>query len=206
MIKQIREAVGPKIRLRVDANQAYTTSMAIRVIKALEPYDVEIVEQPTVWYDFEGLAKVTASVHTAILPHESLYSIYDAVQLDRMGAGNVYGLKAARPGGMTLAKKLANYMELRNIPMFVCSAMGLAISASAAAHFATAFYKNIKFACEISGPLGLEDDIAELGFKIENGMASVFDRPGYGLDLDEKRIKKYGGQVVTIQDRFIGPL
>jgi len=199
IIKKIREAVGPNIKLRIDANQAYNTPMAIRVIKALEPYDIEIAEQPTAWYDFEGLARVTASVDTPVLPHESLYSIYDAVQLDRMGAGNIYALKTYRPGGITLAKKLAIYMELRNIPMFVCSAIELAVSTTAAAHFAIAFYRNIKYASEMSGPIGLEDDIGEPGIKIENGMASVFDRPGYGVDLDEKKMKKYGGQLITIK-------
>jgi muconate cycloisomerase len=199
IIKKIRETVGPSIKLRIDANQAYSPPMAIRVIKALEPYDIEIAEQPTVWYDFEGLARVTASVDTPVLPHESLYSIYDAIQLDRMGAGNIYALKTYRPGGITLAKKLAMYMELRNIPMFVCSAIELAVSTAASAHFATAFYRNIKYASEMSGPVGLEDDVAEPGIKIEKGNASVFERPGYGVDLDEKRMKKYGGPIITIK-------
>jgi L-alanine-DL-glutamate epimerase-like enolase superfamily enzyme len=199
MVKQIRKAVGPDVRLRIDANQAYTPSMAIRAIKAVEPYDIEMAEQPTVWYDFEGLARVTASVDTPILPHESLYSIYDAVQLDRMGAGNVYGLKTYRPGGITLAKKLATYMELRNIPMFVCSCIELAVSTAAAAHFATAFFRNIKYASEMSGPVGLEDDVAEPGIKIENGRATIFDKPGYGVELDEKKMKKYGGTPIIIK-------
>jgi L-alanine-DL-glutamate epimerase-like enolase superfamily enzyme len=198
-IRKIREAVGPEVKLRVDANQAYQVPEAIRAIKALEPYDIEMAEQPTAWYDFEGLARVTAAVDTPILPHESLYSIYDAIQLDRMGAGNVYALKAYRPGGLTLARKLAIYMELRNIPMFVCSAMELAVSTAAAAHFAVAFFRNIKYASEMSGPIGLVDDIADPGVKIEKGMASVFDKPGYGVELDDKRMKKYGGTPIVIK-------
>ena len=197
-LRKIREAVGPEIKLRVDFNQAYTPPMAIRAIKALEPFDIELAEQPTAWYDFEGLARVTSSVHTPVMPHESLYSIYDAIQLDRMGAGNVFGLKVYRPGGITLAKKLAHYMELRNIPMFVCSSMELAVSTAASAHFAVAFYRNIKYACEMSGPIDLSDDIAEPGFKMEKGVVTVFDRPGYGVELDEKRMKKYGGSTITV--------
>lgn len=198
LIRIIREYVGPDVKLRIDANQAYTTPMAIKMIKELEPFDIEIIEQPTVWYDFEGLARVTMSVDTPILPHESLYSVYDAIQLDRIGAGNVFALKTYRPGGLTLAKKLAMYMELRNIPMFVCSSVELAVSTAAAAHFALAFYKNIKFASEMSGPVALEDDIADPGVKIEKGMAIVIDRPGYGVELDENRLKKYGGSGIIV--------
>jgi L-alanine-DL-glutamate epimerase-like enolase superfamily enzyme len=51
----------------------------------------------------------------------------------------------------------------------------------------------------MSGPVGLEDDVAEPGIKIEKGNASVFERPGYGVDLDEKRMKKYGGPIITIK-------
>jgi L-alanine-DL-glutamate epimerase-like enolase superfamily enzyme len=198
-ISELRKAIGPDVPIRVDANQAYTPSMAIRVIKTLEPYDIEMVEQPVVWHDFEGLARVTASVDTPIIPHESLYSVYDAIQLDRMGAGNVFAIKTYRPGGITLAKKLAAYLELRNVPMYVCSAKELAICTAAAGHLATAYYRNIKYACEMTGPAGLADDIAEPGVKIEKGMASVFDRPGYGVELDESRMKKYGDTPIVIK-------
>ena len=198
-IREIRKAIGPDVQLRVDFNQAYSPSIAIRVIKALEPYDIEFAEQPTVWHDFEGLARVTASVNTPILPHESHYSIYDAIVLDRMGAGNVCVLKAYRPGGITLAKKLATYMELRNIPMFVCCSFELAVSTAAAAHLATALHRNIRYACAMTGSMDIIDDIAEPGIKIEKGVASVFERPGYGVDLDEKRLKKYAGTTITIK-------
>ncbi len=90
-------------------------------------------------------------------------------------------------------------MELRNIPMFVCSCVELAVSTAASAHFAVASYRNIKFASEMSGPVGLEDDIAESAVKIKDGMASVSDRPGYGIELDEKRMKKYSGATITIK-------
>jgi L-alanine-DL-glutamate epimerase-like enolase superfamily enzyme len=153
IIQNIRKAIPDEVTLRIDANQAYTPAEAIRMVRALEPFGIEMVEQPIAWYDFEGLARVTNSVDTPIMPHESLYSIYDAVQLDRMSAGNVYGLKSYRPGGITLAKKLAHYMELRNIPMFVCSCYELAICTAAAAHFAVAFFNGIRYACEMSGPV-----------------------------------------------------
>lgn len=41
----IRQAVGPNIRLRVDANQGYTVSDAVRTLKAFEELGVEAVEQ-----------------------------------------------------------------------------------------------------------------------------------------------------------------
>ncbi len=51
----------------------------------------------------------------------------------------------------------------------------------------------------MTGSMDLVDDIAEPGIKIEKGVASVFERPGYGVDLDEKRLKKYAGATITIK-------
>src|SRR5207245_9065580 len=45
-VKAIREAVGPDVRLRVDANQGWDRATALRAIRALAPYDLDLVEQP----------------------------------------------------------------------------------------------------------------------------------------------------------------
>ena len=50
----IREAVGPGVRLRVDANQGYTVGDAVRTLKAFEQLGVEAVEQCLPWWDVEG--------------------------------------------------------------------------------------------------------------------------------------------------------
>ena len=50
----IREAVGPDIRLRVDANQGYTVNDAVRVLNEFEKIGVDAVEQCLPWWDMDG--------------------------------------------------------------------------------------------------------------------------------------------------------
>ena len=61
-VASVRDAIGEGVDLRVDCNQGYRTPEAIKMIRNIEPYDIEFVEQPTVWWDFNGMAEVAGSV------------------------------------------------------------------------------------------------------------------------------------------------
>ena len=65
-IREIRAAVGPEIRLRIDANQGWTAKDAVRIIRAMEDSGIEmdLVEQPVNAHDFDGMKFVTANVAT----------------------------------------------------------------------------------------------------------------------------------------------
>src|SRR5206468_2834718 len=55
-VKRLREAVGPDVSLRVDANQGWDRATALRAIRALEPYHLDFVEQPVPRWDAAGTA------------------------------------------------------------------------------------------------------------------------------------------------------
>src|SRR5712691_4259984 len=57
-VERIREAVGPDIALRVDANQGWDRSTALKAIRALEAWDLDFVEQPVPRWDLEGMAEI----------------------------------------------------------------------------------------------------------------------------------------------------
>ncbi len=82
-VRAVREAVGPQVTIRLDANQGWTPDDAVAVIRALEDADlgVELVEQPVAGEDVEGLASVRARVGLPVMADESLYSLVD---LDRI--------------------------------------------------------------------------------------------------------------------------
>ena len=52
----VRKAIGEDVTLRVDCNQAFTRHEAVKVINALEQYDIELAEQPVAWHDLTGMA------------------------------------------------------------------------------------------------------------------------------------------------------
>ena len=67
-IAAIRDTVGPDVRIRIDANQGWSVPTAIKAIRAMEPYDLEYVEQPVTERDFDGMAQVARAVETPLPP------------------------------------------------------------------------------------------------------------------------------------------
>src|SRR4029079_3713618 len=65
-IAAVRATLGADVRLRIDANAAWDVPEAIALIRAAEPYQLELVEQPVAADDLAGMAQVRASVHTPI--------------------------------------------------------------------------------------------------------------------------------------------
>jgi muconate cycloisomerase len=198
-VKAIRDSVGLDVTLRVDCNQGYSTSKAIQMIKSLERFEVELVEQPTIWWNFKALADVSNAVDTPIMPHESIVHLSDVKSLFDLGALGVLGLKMWRPlGGLTNARRLLEMGKLMGIPCLVHDDVELSVSLAAAAHFVVARYRDLEFKASLSGfPYWMDDDVVETPIKIKNGFAQVPKGPGLGVELDEKKIERYCTGIIT---------
>lgn len=199
LIKTARKALGEEIRIRVDANQIYSPHEAVKVIRALEKYDIEAVEQPIVWYDFKGLSFINKSVVTPVMPHESLYDIHDVVRLIEEDAVGLFGLKIDRPGGITNAKKAIALAELHDIPCCIISSLDLGISTAGSMQIAGTL-KKLDFACEATGQVLIEDDIVKEEICIENGFAIVPNKPGVGVEIDDAKLNKYSEGKVVVEE------
>jgi L-alanine-DL-glutamate epimerase-like enolase superfamily enzyme len=201
-LREVRRVAGDDTSIRLDANQAYLPDKAISVIKALERYDIELVEQPTPWWDYKGLGKVARAVDTPIMPHESLYLLSDVKTLIEYEALDVLGLKVYRPGGgLTNAKKLISMAELMDIPCLVHDDVELGISLAAASHLIASNSRNIRYKCELSGyPEWIADDIVKQPMEFRNGRVKVPEGPGLGVEIDDDKLKKYSSPDV----RYIG--
>lgn len=195
LVREIRKAIGDSVRLRVDPNQAYSLKDALKMIPVLEENDVEIYEQPISWSDLDGLAQINASTHIPVMPHESMSSIYDVKELMDRKAVSLFTLKTDRPGGITKARITRDLAELYNIPCVVMSSVELGISTFASMQFA-ATLKQMDFACEASGPYEIED-IAVGSNRIVNGAFQVPDGPGFGVEVDEERLRRYTKQTLV---------
>ena len=73
--REIRKAVGPKVRLRLDANEAWDMLNARRMFEALKPFDPEFIEQPvSAATGPEGLARLRAVTDIPIAADQTVYS------------------------------------------------------------------------------------------------------------------------------------
>lgn len=200
-VAAVREAIGDDVDLRVDCNQGYRVSEAVKMIRNIEPYGIEMVEQPTIWWDFNGLAEVAAAVDTPLMAHESMYLLSDVKNLIDAGAVGVLGLKTYRPwGGITGARRLLEMARVMNIPCMFHDDLELSVSLAAATQIISAYRNVITHKCELSGyPEWMGDDVTTESVKFEKGYVYVPDGPGLGVELDDDKIKRYTKGIITLK-------
>lgn len=179
----IREAIGPSITLRVDANQGWTPKQAVHIIGSLEDagINMELVEQPVRYDDISGMQYVTANTLTNILADESVFSAKDALSIIDKRAADLINIKLMKTGGIYQAQKICQIAEANEIQCMIGCMLETKISVSAAAHFAAA-QKNITMV-DLDGPsLCVKDPIAG-GPVFENERITMTDAIGIGFSL-----------------------
>ncbi len=181
-IKLIREAVGDNIRLRMDANQGWTVSDAVKVIKAVEKYKVEAVEQPLSHWDFEGMASVRNKADIMIMADESVFSPIDAIRIVRMKCADIINIKLMKSGGLYKAEQINAISQAANIRCMVGCMLESKIGITAAASL-VAGKRNITEA-DMDSFLYIKDDVVDGGLKLENGTITLPEEPGLGISID----------------------
>ena len=136
----VRAAVGPDVRIRLDANQGWTPREAVRVIGALEDagLEVELVEQPVPAADLDGLAWVTERVATPVMADESVFGVRDLVEVVRRRAADLVNVKLAKCGGLAPARTLLELARAHGVGTVVGSMMESHIGVGAAASLVAA--------------------------------------------------------------------
>lgn len=193
----LREKLGPKVRLRVDYNQAYSAPEAVRAIKAIEPYVIDFAEQPVDKDNFLAMAYVQKRVDTPLMAHEGFFSLNDLTTLVELGAVGVVGINTERPGGVTNALKAIDYAKLRGLGV-VLHSQPLGISSAIHTHITAARFHSIDYATELFGHVMIEDDLIVNPLNYHDGMIDVPNGPGWGVELDESALSKYNNAPTII--------
>jgi L-alanine-DL-glutamate epimerase-like enolase superfamily enzyme len=189
-IKSIREAAGPSIKIRVDANQSWDAGEAVRIIRKMGQYDLEFVDQPVLMYNIDALARVRAGVDVRIASHESSWTMYDAMNVIKRGAADVIHVDPRFDAGFMGARITAGMAEAAGMPVVMHSFADLGVTQNAYMHLIAAT-PNFTLANQ-GGLYKLEDDVIKGGLaKMENGCYDLPDGPGIGVELDPERVEKY---------------
>ncbi len=98
-------AARPDTRIYVDANAAWSPKEAVRQVKALAPYNLEMIEQPVAKEDIEGMGYVQAHTEIPIVADESVRSLADIEALAAVGVKGI-NLKLMKVGGLIPALEM----------------------------------------------------------------------------------------------------
>ena len=199
-LRVVREAVGDDVNLRLDANEAYFPDQAIGIIRRMERYHPEFVEEPVRRWNLDGMAKVARSVGVPISSDESNTSLDSVLQIIRKGAAGIINIKVSKNGGLHRSKKIAALAEAAGILCIVGGANTYEIGRQACRHFAVSTAQaQLGMGSEGCAPASQSkmDDVTATVLTYDDvargkGYVSVLPGPGLGIQLDEEKIHKYG--------------
>jgi O-succinylbenzoate synthase len=154
-----RDAAGPEVRIRIDANAAWDVDEAVRRITALAVYDLEYAEQPCPSVDDLKELRVRLArnaIDVPIAADESIRKAEDPVRVAREGAADIVIVKVPPLGGVRRALEISAECGL---PTVVSSALDSSVGMAAGAALAAAL-PQLPYACGLGTVELLATDVA----------------------------------------------
>jgi o-succinylbenzoate synthase len=133
-VRAVRDTVGRDVRLRIDANRAWSEAEAIEALRALDDIGLEYCEEPV--SDPEGMARVKNAVHVPIAADESVVDLDSARHLLESGAADVLVLKPMALGGLHPARTIARISREHGAGVVVTTMLETPVGRRGALHLA----------------------------------------------------------------------
>ena len=190
--RAIREAVGDGISLCTDhfGEGFCTADEAIKIGRALEPFNLAWIEDPLPWTDIPGHKKVADALLTPVAAGEDWYAWDGFREAIETRAVDIIHPDMLSSGGLIETKRIADHAERYNIPTALhacCSPVG--------------FMANVHLGAAISSLVAVEHHGLDLPFfrelvtgldadYMKDGYVTVPDAPGLGVDINEEVIRR----------------
>jgi o-succinylbenzoate synthase len=184
-VSAIRKAVGPAVRIRLDANQGWQAKEAVRTIRQMEDcgLGIELIEQPVKASDFDGLKFVTDHVATPIMADEAAFSLHDVFRLLSMRACDLINIKLMKAGGLHNAWKIAAMAAAAGVDCMMGCMLESKIGICAAASLSAGCSSIVKNDLDAADLLAADPVIG--GVHYEKNELVLPEQPGLGIDFVE---------------------
>jgi len=190
-VEAVRDGAGPDAAIRVDANEAWSSGATIRIVREMERFGLELVEQPVSARNLSEMAYVRGRIIPPLLANEASWTRYDQLEVIRHNAADVISVDNQMDGGLLNMKRSAGLCEAAGFPILKHSLGEIGVGVYAATHV-LASMPNFLYANQSYASL-LSDDIIEGTDTLpyENGELAVPDAPGIGVELDRNKVGQY---------------
>ena len=177
-VRRIREAVGPEVELRFDANQGYDVEQALQLVHGCRQSRLALLEQPTPVRQPDLLAQVTRQASIPVMADESLLSLGDVFRIAGGHMADMINIKLMKVGGIDEALAINSVARAAELEVMVGCMDESALGISAGLHFALA-RPNVLLA-DLDGHLGLRGDLFAGAVILSDGVLFPSDLPGLG--------------------------
>jgi len=189
MVRGVRDAVGDKLKLRIDPNRAYSPQQAAELCRRLEPYDLEYLEQPIPAEPLSDAAWLRSQTRVPIALNESVTDPRSVLDIIRAEAAAFVLPDTHIAGGILPCVAIGRICEAAGVPCIMHCGHDLGPKTAAMVHVAAAC--GAYSLANDTTYFGLEDDIITERIEIRDGRIAVPDQPGLGVAGDPERIAKY---------------
>jgi L-alanine-DL-glutamate epimerase-like enolase superfamily enzyme len=182
-VRAVREAIGPKIDLMIDANNRWTAFEAIRFGHMVEKYNPYWFEEPVEPDDFAGSARVRQELRIPVASGENEFTRWGARDLIQSNAVDILQCDTVLCGGISEGRKIANLASAYHIPVSPHGSphMSVHLLASLPNALIMETYPAVESQYNPALPL----------FPVKDGYIEVPKKPGIGIDPDPEMVKKY---------------
>lgn len=189
-IRDIRQALGDQVSLRIDVNQGWSETETVQMLRALADSGVELVEQPIHEKNLAGLQRLTSLGIVPIMADESLKGPEDGFALASAHCANVFAIKIEQAGGLQNARDLIAIAQSADIALYGGTMLEGSIATIAAAHLFSTIPR-LEWGTEMFGPLLLKDEILATPLDYSDFTLKIPTGPGLGISLDEDKVGFY---------------
>lgn len=191
LVAAAREATGDTVALMVDAGWLVrrTPKEAIAMVRRLEPYHPFWIEEPLAPDDYDGYRTLAEAVETPIAAGEQEATLWGFDTLLERGRIDIVQPDLSRCGGFTVARKVADLAELRNVA--VCPHAWLSDLLTAASLHLNAYLKRSLFLEFNVATSPMLRELCRAPLQLEDGCLRVPQGPGLGVEVNEETIARY---------------
>lgn len=187
-VEAVRAALGPEAKIRLDANAAWSLDEATRILAAIEPLGIELVEQPV-----ETIAEAADLAWRTRIPlagDESIVTAADARESVAASAFGVTGVKLSKVGGIEAGEEIAAIMRT-----YVASALdgpvGIAIGRRLAEWVDARTPEEERLAHGLATRRLFAETIAAEECALEGDLLHEAPGPGLGVTIDEDSLRHH---------------
>ena len=178
-VAAMREHLGTDFPLMVDANMRWSADEAIRAARALQPYQLVWLEEPTIPDDIAGHVRIVREGGLPVATGENMHTLNEFHNMIHAGGVTFPEPDVTVVGGVTGFMKVARIAEAANLPVTSHGAPDISVHCLAAC-------PNRSY-LEAHG-FGLDKYIAD-PLQIVDGFAIAPERPRHGIAFDWKRLE-----------------
>jgi len=178
-LRRVREAVGPRVDVMMDANQGLSVDRALQLAQAARPLRITWFEEPISHTDFGGYEQLRRQTGLALAMGEREYDTVALRELTHRNALDLWQPDILRLGGVEGWRASAALAEAHHLPVL------------------PHFYKeyDVPLLMTVPNGLGAEsfdwvDDLVSHPMRIKDGFAYPNEAPGWGFCFKDEKLNE----------------